>query len=77
MWKHYYQNVERINVIDSSDIKRVEVAKNEVWKILAQEDLVIVPLLVLANKQDIGLLSVKEVNSKMKLETLKGRSWHC
>ena len=57
--------------------KIVEVTKNEIWKRLAQEDLVSVPLLVFANKQDIGLLSVKEVISKMELENLKGRSWHC
>ena len=43
---------------------------------LAHEDLPGVSLLVLANKQDIGLLSAKDIISKMELETLKGRSWH-
>ena len=43
----------------------------------AHEDLPGVSLLVLANKQDIGLLSAKDIISKMELETLKGRSWHC
>ena len=78
MWKHYYQNAEGIiYVVDTSDKKRVEFAKNEISKMLAQEDLVGVPLLVLANKQDIGLLTVKEVISRMELERVMGRPWHC
>ena len=51
--------------------------KNEIWKMFAQEYLICVSLLVFTIKQDIGLLSEKEVISKMELETLKGRSLHC
>ena len=51
MWKHYYQNAEGlIFVVDSSDKARLSKAKEELFKMLAEEDLKDTILLVLANK---------------------------
>ncbi len=51
MWKHYYQNTEGlIYVIDSSDKERLHIAKEELHKMLAEEELKDTVLLVLANK---------------------------
>ena len=78
MWKHYYQNAEGlIFVVDSSDRKRIDKAKEELHKMLAEEDLKDVVLLVFANKQDIAVMEVPEIIEKLRLEDLKGRAWHC
>ncbi len=54
MWRHYYQNTEGlIYVVDSSDRARLQIAKEELHKMLAEEELKDTVLLVLANKQDI------------------------
>ena len=51
MWKHYYSNAEGlIFVVDSSDRNRIGKAKEELKKMLAEEDLKDTVLLVLANK---------------------------
>ena len=78
MWKHYYQNAEGlIFVVDSSDRKRIDKAKEELHKMLAEEDLKDVVLLVFANKQDIAVMEVKDIIEKLDLASLKGRAWHC
>ena len=78
MWKHYYQNAEGlIFVVDSSDRQRIDKAREELKRMLAEEDLKDVVLLVLANKQDIALMDVKEVIEKLDLASIKNRPWHC
>ena len=59
LWKHYYQNTQAlIYVVDSSDKERVEIAREELQKMLAEEELKDAVLLVLANKQDMCVMSV-------------------
>jgi small GTP-binding protein len=59
LWKHYYQNTQAlIYVVDSSDKERVEIAREELQKMLAEDELKDAVLLVLANKQDMGVMSV-------------------
>ena len=78
MWKHYYQNAEGlIFVVDSSDRNRIDKAREELHKMLAEEDLKDAVLLVLANKQDIAVMDVKEVIERLDLASLKSRPWHC
>ena len=51
MWKHYYVNSDAIIfVVDSQDKNRLELAKTELHKMLAEEELKNAILLVLANK---------------------------
>jgi len=53
LWRHYYPNTQGlIFVVDSSDRARVDLAKEELHKMLAEEDLKDAVLLVFANKQD-------------------------
>ena len=62
MWRHYYQNTEGlIYVVDSSDKGRLHIAKEELHKMLAEEELKDTVLLVLANKQDIKVMSLEEI----------------
>lgn len=51
MWKHYYGNSDAIIfVVDSQDVQRIGLAKEELHKMLAEEELKEAILLVLANK---------------------------
>ena len=78
MWKHYYQNAEGlIFVVDCSDRARIDKARLELHKMLDEEDLKDVVLLVMANKQDIAVMDIKEVIEKLDLGSIKGRPWHC
>ena len=77
LWRHYYENTQGlIFVVDSSDRERVELAKEELHKMLGEEELREAALLVFANKQDLGVMSVAEVTEKLGLHTLRGRDWY-
>jgi len=60
LWKHYLENNHGlIFVVDSNDSERMEEAQEELHKLLADEEMSKVAVLVFANKQDIpGALSV-------------------
>ena len=77
LWKHYYQNTQAlIYVVDSSDKERVDLARTQLQKMLAEDELKDAILLVLANKQDMGIMSVSEVVERLGLHTLRGREWN-
>lgn len=76
MWKHYYQNTEGlIYVIDSSDKDRLHIAKEELHKMLAEDELKDTVLLVFANKQDIKVMSLEEIVQGLDLQSIRGRDW--
>lgn len=53
-WRCYYQDTNAVvYVIDSADRERLEVAKQELDLMLNEEELKGVPVLILANKQDL------------------------
>ena len=62
-WRNYYDNTDSlIFVIDSTDRRRIEEAGLELKELLKDDKLASVPLLVLANKQDLAAaLSAKDV----------------
>jgi len=43
---------------------------------LGEEELRDAVLLVFANKQDLGVMSVAEVTEKLGLHTIRGREWY-
>ena len=63
LWKHYYQNTQGlIFIVDSNDKDRIEEAKEELYKMLQEEELKDSVILVLANKQDLpGSMTTSEV----------------
>jgi len=84
LWRHYYQNTQGIIfVIDSNDRDRVDdeenvdnSAKEELHRMLVEEDLRDAALLVFCNKQDLpNAMSVNEVTERLALNTLKNRKW--
>lgn len=77
LWKHYYEGTEGlIFVVDSSDKERIEIAKEELHRMIADEELREASILVFANKQDLGVMSVAEVTEKLGLHILRGRDWY-
>ncbi|XP_034487399.1 ADP-ribosylation factor-like protein 3 [Drosophila innubila] len=76
-WHTYYQDTNAlIFVIDSTDVSRLSEARCELCDVLLDERMSQVPLLVLANKQDMnGALSSSMIVELMGLNRLEGRAW--
>ena len=55
LWRHYYQNTEGlIFVVDSNDKDRIDAAREELQKMLQEDELKDSVVLVFANKQDLS-----------------------
>jgi ADP-ribosylation factor protein 1 len=85
LWRHYYQNTQGIIfVVDSNDRERVDdcngadnSAKEELHRMLAEDELRDAIVLVFANKQDLpNAMSVNEVTEKLGLNQLRNRQWY-
>ena len=78
LWRHYFQNTQAlIFVIDSNDRERMPEAKEEMCRMLTEDELKDAALLVLANKQDLpDALSVAEITDQLELHTLRNTNWH-
>jgi ADP-ribosylation factor-like protein 5B len=72
-WSAYYQSTEFvILVIDSTDRERLGVSKEELWKMLASEELRKAAILIYANKQDVkGCMTPAEISEKLNLSAIK------
>ncbi|OIR58610.1 MAG: ADP-ribosylation factor Arf1 [Amphiamblys sp. WSBS2006] len=78
LWRHYFQNTQGlIYVVDSNDRERIDDAKDELMKMLGEDELKDAVLLVFANKQDLpNAMSVSDVSDALGLQTLHKRSWN-
>jgi ADP-ribosylation factor 1/2 len=77
LWRHYFQNTNGvIFVVDSNDRDRVGQARDELQKMLSEDELRNAVLLVFANKQDLpNAMSTSEVQEKLGLSSLRQRNW--
>ncbi|XP_015930118.1 ADP-ribosylation factor-like protein 5B isoform X1 [Parasteatoda tepidariorum] len=77
-WNTYYSNTEfLIVVVDSTDRERLSITKEELWRMIAHEDLTKSAVLVFANKQDIkGCMTPAEISEQLNLTSLKKHRWH-
>ena len=77
LWRHYYTNSNGIIfVVDSADNSRFDVAKEELQKLLEEDELRDAKVLVLANKQDLpGAVTTSEVANKLGLTAHKQHDW--
>ena len=74
LWKHYYQNTKAIIfVVDSSDEKRLGLAKEELHKIMNDDEVKDAVLLVLANKMDLKVLSPQDVENRLEIDRFGDR----
>jgi ADP-ribosylation factor protein 1 len=78
LWDYYFENTFcLIFVIDSSDLMRMEEAKEEIWGIMNNPEMEGKPVLVFANKQDVDQVdSVEQITIKLGLLNCKSRKWN-
>ena len=76
-WRLYFSGATAVVfVIDSCDVERMGVVKQELHGVLNEEELADAPLLVLANKQDLpNSISEGQISAELELPALKGRPW--
>ena len=77
LYRHYYQNTDALMyVVDNADGLRLPETKEELSQLLGEEDLERIPLLVMANKQDLlEAKSAPEVTEHLQLNKLRRRGW--
>lgn len=77
LWRVYFQDTQGlIFVVDSADRERIEEAKTELHKLLGEEQLTNIVLLVFANKQDMpDAMPASDVREKLGLGSMRQRPW--
>ncbi|XP_078287583.1 ADP-ribosylation factor 3-like [Rhinoraja longicauda] len=77
LWRHYFQNTQGlIFVVDSNDGERMNEAREELMRMLAECDLCEAVLLVFANKQDLpNAMNAAQITDKLGLHNLRSRQW--
>jgi ADP-ribosylation factor protein 1 len=84
LWRHYYNNTDGvIFVVDSADRDRIDdsadyehPAREELQRMLEEDNLANAAVLVLANKQDLpNAMKVQEVTERLGLNKLRNRQW--
>jgi len=78
LWRHYFQNTQGIIfVVDSNDRDRVVEAREELQRMLNEDELREALLLVFANKQDLpNAMNAAEITDKLGLHSLRQRAWY-
>ena len=76
-WRLYYKDTNGIVfVVDSADRERIGICSEELNAILQEEELIGVPLIIMANKQDLPeAMSVEELTTKLNLNSISERTW--
>merc|ERR1712139_672474 len=77
LWRHYYQGTQGlIFVVDSNDRDRAEDAREELSKMLNEDEMRDAVLLVFANKQDLpNAMPAAEVTEKLGSHNMRNRQW--
>merc|ERR1712225_182113 len=72
LWRYYYENTQGlIFVIDSNDRDRIEDAREELMKMLNEDEMRDAVLLIFANKQDLpNSMTAAEVTEKLALQRM-------
>ena len=78
LWRHYYTGADAvIFVVDANDRDRIEVARDELHKLMGEDELRDAVLLTFANKIDLPhSMSAAEIKEKMKLDVFRHREWY-
>ncbi|KAI4903661.1 hypothetical protein NFI96_001629 [Prochilodus magdalenae] len=77
-WKHYYEDTAGLLfVVDCSDKRRLDEAKHELEHVLKSEYLEELPVVILANKQDVGgALTATDLTERFNLRKMcSDRNW--
>uniref|UniRef100_A0A7S3T2T5 ADP-ribosylation factor n=1 Tax=Strombidinopsis acuminata TaxID=141414 RepID=A0A7S3T2T5_9SPIT len=78
LWRHYYQGTNGlIYVVDSNDRDRIEDAREEMTKMLNEDEMRDAVVLVFANKQDLpNAMTAAEITDKLRLNDMRSRQWY-
>lgn len=82
LWCHYFAGSDAlVFVVDSGDRDRISEASEELWRILRNEQMQDIFVLVMANKQDLAnAMSPSEITDKLDLRSISNdnpnRHWH-
>lgn len=78
LWKHYFHNTEGlVYVVDSADRERINEAKDELFWILDSDEMRGVPVVVLANKQDLpNSTEPSDLAQKLGLTQIRTHPWY-
>ncbi|XP_038976433.1 ADP-ribosylation factor 2-like [Phoenix dactylifera] len=78
LWRHCFQNTQGlIFVVDSNDRDRIVEARDELHRMLNEDELRDAVLLVFANKQDLpNAMNAAEITDKLGLHSLRQRHWY-
>ncbi|XP_076095660.1 ADP-ribosylation factor-like [Mytilus galloprovincialis] len=76
-WRYYFQDAcGLIYVVDGNDRERYEIAREELFHVIASDEMRKVPVVVLANKQDLPNSPKPDVlEEALSLQKLKDRKW--
>jgi ADP-ribosylation factor protein 1 len=77
-WRIDFQNTQGIIfVVDSNDRDRISEARDELQRMLNEDELRDALLLVFANKQDLpNAMNAAEITDKLGLHSLRSRRWY-
>ncbi|KAM1509634.1 hypothetical protein ACFX10_018768 [Malus domestica] len=77
LWSYDFQKTQGlIFVLDSNDRDKVSEARDELHRMLSEDELRDATLLVFANKQDLpNAMNVSEITDKLGLHSLRQRRW--
>ena len=77
LWRHYYHNTQGlIYIVDCNDTQRIDEVRDELHKLLEEEELRDSVLLIYANKQDLpNAISPNELMEKLHLKNIVNRPW--
>ena len=78
LWRHYFQGSDGLlYVVDSNDAQRFDEAKGELSWILQDDEMRGVPVVILANKQDLPhARSPSEVAEALGIHNVRDREWY-
>ena len=77
LWRHYFQGTPGlVFVVDSNDRERISETRDELNKMLNEDELRDAVLLIFANKQDLpNAMNAADVTDKLGLHHVRNRSW--
>lgn len=79
LWRRFYKNFNCnavVFVVDSNDHDRIDDAREELMKIMNEDELMNTPLLVFGNKQDLpNAMSTVQLTEKLGLHNLQCQQW--
>jgi small GTP-binding protein len=78
LWRHYYHNTQGlIFVIDSTDVSRLDEARDELELLFESDELRNSVILIYANKQDLPhAMNPTEIGEYLKVKSMMNHRWH-